>query len=155
MVSRGSRIQRPILLNGTHVGERSRTKRSFEFYGPQLGPFAIMVGLPLICYGLFFACHQGGCLALRPTLSLPSWPHEARVFSWEALAAYTGFIIFQVSNVLEMQCRRHRSFNLVNSYLNVVCAVIDALWYHWRSALSIWYYQEMCCKVPSFQLVPG
>ena len=75
------------------VQERPRT---FEFFGPRLGPSAIMLGLPAVCYGLFVACHQGGCLALRPRLQLPPLPLDLQLFSWEAIAAYLGYILFQV-----------------------------------------------------------
>lgn len=70
--------------------------RAFEFYVQRLGPVVVMLGAPAMCYALYFGCHAGGCLALRPRLQLPPLPKDLQLFSWEAVGVYLGYLLFQV-----------------------------------------------------------
>lgn len=70
--------------------------RHFDFFGPRLGPLGIIVGLPIVCYGLVAACNAGGCLALRPAPQLPGWPIGTPLFTWEACGVWLGWLAFQV-----------------------------------------------------------
>ncbi len=73
----------------------AKAERHFEFFGPRLGPLAIMIGLPVVCYSLVWTCNANGCLALRPSLHLPGWPAGTRWFTWEATWVYLGWLAFQ------------------------------------------------------------
>jgi delta14-sterol reductase len=65
-------------------------KPHFEFLGPH-GPLGIILALPLVCYGLVFACNSQGCLHLVPHFSLPGFPEGQAFFSLEALAVFLGW----------------------------------------------------------------
>ena len=68
----------------------------FEFFGPYLGPVGIILGLPMVCYALVYACNTGGCLQLSP-LSVPGWPAGQRFFSWEACGVFAAWMTFQLA----------------------------------------------------------
>lgn len=65
-------------------------QHDFEFFGPH-GPALLLFALPAVVLGLVFACNGDGCLSLYPTLSVPGFPAGARLFSWEALAAFSAW----------------------------------------------------------------
>lgn len=126
--------------------------RSFEFFGPRLGPVAIMTILPLVTYGLFFACHGGGCLTLHPEFKLPSLPKSLRVFSWEAMAAYTGYIMFQcllhlmipgqIMKGTKLQGGQHLTYKLTGFRNLVVTMVVAATLWIWRPSALIWVHDQ-------------
>lgn len=66
----------------------------FEFMGPLLGPFGIMAGLPLVCYGLVYVCNCDGCLGLSG-LSIPGFPTHSQLISTQAFFAIIGWMAFQ------------------------------------------------------------
>jgi hypothetical protein len=63
-------------------------KHEFEFMGPWLGPCAVVMGLPAVCYGLYYSCNQQGCMQLWPEFSVPGFPPGIR------LATAGGFGVF-------------------------------------------------------------
>ena len=67
----------------------------YEFWGPYLGPVGIIVGLPAVCFGLFAACNQTGCVRLPGDLSWPAWPPSAQLLSTDACLAVAGWIVAQ------------------------------------------------------------
>jgi Delta14-sterol reductase len=67
----------------------------FEFFGPYIGPIALLVGLPALCYALVYACNPQGCLRLAP-FSVPGFPPGQSFFSWEATAIFILWIVLQV-----------------------------------------------------------
>lgn len=81
---------------------RSAAKRDaphhheFDFFGPYLGPVGIIIGLPLVCYALVYACNADGCLRLSP-LWVPGFPAGMCLFSWEACAVFLGWVAAQVA----------------------------------------------------------
>lgn len=62
--------------------------------GPMLGPIGIMTALPMVCYGLIYACNSRGCLEIS-SLSLPGFPAHSQLISIEALLAILGWVAFQ------------------------------------------------------------
>ncbi len=71
----------------------------FEFGGPYLGPLAITVGLPAVCYILTYICNARGCFTLRDPLSIPGFPPGTVVFSWQAVGVVIGWSLFMASSV--------------------------------------------------------
>lgn len=67
-------------------------KHDFEFFGPY-GPGAIMVFLPLVCYGLVYGCTRTSCLSVFPDLKLPT-PQVSlnNLFSLEATLVFLGWM---------------------------------------------------------------
>lgn len=151
MVSAESPHQR-VISNGSQMRNNRCKKSSFEFYGPRLGPFAIMAGLPIVCYGLFFACHEGGCLTLWPTLSLPALPKNTRLFSWEAVAAYSGYVLFQcIVHLLlpgqllqgaKLPGGKHLTYKLTGVRNLVATAAATLAVWAWRPSALIWVHDE-------------
>lgn len=65
----------------------------YEFMGPYLGPIGMMIGLPIVCYGLMAACNEGGCVsASDPFGTWPGLPAGARVWSPRAFAVVFGWM---------------------------------------------------------------
>ena len=69
----------------------------FEFGGPYLGPLAITVGLPAVCYGLIYICNSEACFTFRDPLSIPGFPPGTTVFSWQAVGVVVGWTLFMAS----------------------------------------------------------
>ena len=65
----------------------------YEFFGPYVGPIAIVLGLPAICIGLVAACNQSGCTDW--SLNPPRLPDDWRLFDHRASVAVLGWILFQ------------------------------------------------------------
>ena len=78
------------------MGSKERDEPHFEFFGPYIGPLGIMVGLPLVCYFLFYACNSDGCLQFAP-FSIPGVHPTQKIFSWQACAVYLGWIGIQAT----------------------------------------------------------
>ena len=70
----------------------------FEFGGLYLGPLAIIVGLPAVCYGLTYICNAIACFTFRDPLSIPGFPPGTRVFSWQAVGLVVGWTLFMASS---------------------------------------------------------
>ena len=68
--------------------------QEYEFMGPFLGPIGIMAALPLVCYGLVYACNAQGCLDIR-NMSIPGFPAQSQLISREAFLAIFGWMAFQ------------------------------------------------------------
>ncbi|KAA6429999.1 MAG: sterol reductase [Trebouxia sp. A1-2] len=68
--------------------------QEYEFMGPTLGPIGIMAALPLVCYGLVYACNAQGCLDIRH-MSIPGFPAQSPLISREAFFAIFGWMAFQ------------------------------------------------------------
>ena len=64
--------------------------------GPWIGPLGIMVGLPVVAYGLVYTCNTAGCSILKGPASWPGFPPGTQLFSWRALGVYVGWILAQV-----------------------------------------------------------
>ena len=82
----------------------------FEFMGPYFGPAVIPIALPVLVWSSAFYCNGArGWPAFPsaiPTLevaaaaavaALPTWADVQGSFSWEALAIYTGWWLFQAA----------------------------------------------------------
>lgn len=87
--------------------------QEYEFMGPVLGPVAVMVGLPAVCYGLVYACNAEGCLSFR-SLSVPGFPSRTQLISAEAFAAILGWLAFQIVLHLLMPGKHIRGTLLAN-----------------------------------------
>lgn len=66
---------------------------TYEFFGPVIGPIGIMLGLPTVCYALFFLCHGETCLTMPTVMKSMS---DTVLFSWTAVAVFTCWILFQI-----------------------------------------------------------
>mmetsp|Transcript_11157 Transcript_11157/g.15190 ORF Transcript_11157/g.15190 Transcript_11157/m.15190 type:complete len:425 (+) Transcript_11157:302-1576(+) len=67
----------------------------YEFEGPYLGPIGVIIGLPVVCYGLVFVCNASGCLEAGPSLldSIPGFLPGTVLLSWEGLAVAAGWMV--------------------------------------------------------------
>ena len=70
----------------------------FEFGGPSLGPLAITVGLPAICYLLIYICNVTACFTFRDPLGIPGFPPGTAVFSWQAVYVVIGWTLSMASS---------------------------------------------------------
>ncbi|KAL0051038.1 hypothetical protein WJX82_000999 [Trebouxia sp. C0006] len=68
--------------------------QEYEFMGPVLGPIGIMAALPLVCYGLVYACNAQGRLDIR-NMFIPGFPPQSQLISREAFLAIFGWMAFQ------------------------------------------------------------
>eukprot|EP00208_Stichococcus_sp_RCC1054_P001079 CAMPEP_0206145244 /NCGR_PEP_ID=MMETSP1473-20131121/26782_1 /ASSEMBLY_ACC=CAM_ASM_001109 /TAXON_ID=1461547 /ORGANISM="Stichococcus sp, Strain RCC1054" /LENGTH=429 /DNA_ID=CAMNT_0053541383 /DNA_START=201 /DNA_END=1487 /DNA_ORIENTATION=+ len=129
-----------------------QSQQTFEFCGPYAGPLVIVVCLPLICYALALGCHEGGCLTLRPRLYVPPLPADLRLFTWEAMAAYIGYILVQVTLHLLLEGQWQEGTELapgkqltykLTSFRNlaVTMAACAALWV-WQPAALVWVHDQ-------------
>lgn len=75
---------------GKSLGSGSGHAHEFEFFGPHV-PGVLLVALPLVLYGLIYACNETGCLSLTPVLSVPGFPDGSSVFSPMALFVYLAW----------------------------------------------------------------
>ena len=64
--------------------------------GPWIGPLGIMIGLPVVAYGLVYTCNAAGCSLLKGPASWPGFPPGTQLFTWQALGVYMGWILAQV-----------------------------------------------------------
>ena len=64
--------------------------QEFEFFGPH-GPLGIILGLPVVCYALVYACNAQGCMHVVPEFSVPGFAPGQAFFSTQALAAYLAW----------------------------------------------------------------
>lgn len=73
----------------------------YEFFGPTVGPLGIMIGLPVVCYGLVYGCNRHSCLTWTWTDStgtdFPSWPSGEKLFTWEAMGVFMMWMGFQIA----------------------------------------------------------
>ena len=69
----------------------------YEFMGPP-GAFAIVIGLPAVCYGLVLFCNADACVALDALPSaVPSAPASMPYFTWEACGVFLGWMAYCVA----------------------------------------------------------
>ena len=66
----------------------------YEFFGPVVGPLGIMLGLPAVCYGLFFLCNGDTCLTdgsftFKDVVGTP-------IFTWDAFLVFLCWLLFQI-----------------------------------------------------------
>lgn len=85
----------------------------YEFFGPYLGPIGIVIGLPLLCYALVYACNADGCMHLSP-FSIPGFPADQRFFTWEATGIFLGWMALQVALHLILPGRKLQGVQLPN-----------------------------------------
>ena len=88
------------------------TAPEFEFMGPTAGPLGMVLGLPAVCYGLFYACNAGGCLGLSQPGRLLGFPPAQRLFTWQALAVYLAWFACQAALHLLLPGRRAQGTKL-------------------------------------------
>lgn len=86
-------------------GDAKARAHEFEFLGPYLGPAGIILGLPVVCFALVYACNAGGCLELTPALSLPGFPAGQRFWSTDALLVVLGWVAVQLALHLLLPAR--------------------------------------------------
>ena len=56
-------------------GSSGAAPTHYEFGGPHLGPAALVLGLPAVCYALLAACNDSGCVAgVRGLVDVRTWP---------------------------------------------------------------------------------
>lgn len=75
----------------------SPRKIEYEFMGPWVGPSAIVIGLPVVCYGLYYSCNQQGCFTMWPELRVPGFPPGTQIIS---LAGFGVFFLWLAAQVL-------------------------------------------------------
>ena len=63
-----------------------------QFFGPY-GPAVLVLVLPLVLYGLIFACNKKGCLELWPQLQVPGFPEGAQLFNVESCIAFAAWFM--------------------------------------------------------------
>ena len=73
------------------------TTTHYEFMGPP-GALGIVIGLPLVCYGLVFFCNEDSCLSLDalPT-KFPDPPSNMPLFSVDACFVFLGWFAYCVA----------------------------------------------------------
>ncbi|KAL6780647.1 ERG4 [Auxenochlorella protothecoides x Auxenochlorella symbiontica] len=77
------------------ITQQGRHAQEFDFFGPYLGPIGITLGLPVVCYLLYFSCGPEYCFSLKHP-ALPGLTSSTPIFSWRALGVYLGWLSFQV-----------------------------------------------------------
>ena len=72
----------------------------YEFFGPYLGPIALIIGLPALCYALVYICNSDGCISITDGPAgwkkLPGFPDGVKLFSWEACGVFLAWLLFQI-----------------------------------------------------------
>lgn len=71
------------------------TKFEYEFCGPLIGPMALIIGLPAICFTLFYACNAHGCASWTAISSLPGFG-STPLITWSGIVVYLGWFAFVV-----------------------------------------------------------
>ena len=91
--------------------QRAHKDVHYEFFGPYLGPIGIILGLPLVCYGLVYACNADGCMHLSP-FSIPGFPADQKFFTWEATGVFLGWMALQTALHLILPGRKVQGVQL-------------------------------------------
>ena len=91
--------------------QRAHKDVHYEFLGPYLGPIGIILGLPLVCYGLVYACNADGCMHLSP-FSIPGFPADQKFFTWEATGVFLGWMALQTALHLILPGRKVQGVQL-------------------------------------------
>lgn len=75
----------------------AKEKIHYEFGGP-IGTFFVIIGLPIVIYGLFFLCNDHICLTDPTAFDWSAWlnslPSFQNLFTWEATVIYLGWMVF-------------------------------------------------------------
>ena len=96
----------PLTAHSTWVAPARTAARhvEYEFLGPRLGPAALILGLPAVCYALIAACNgPHGCVGgpgdiLRRARAGGPWPGLPRpLFTWPAFWAVPSWFAFQAA----------------------------------------------------------
>ena len=86
---------------------RQKSKQvQYEFGGP-VGSAFVMVSLPLVVYGLYFACNADYCLSDGASLAnalthISASLRTTTLWSWEAAAAVAGWFALQAMLYLQL-----------------------------------------------------
>lgn len=67
----------------------------YEFFGPLIGPIALIIGLPLICYALIYACNAHGCVSWTSLANIPGFG-GAPLITLQGILVYLGWFTFVV-----------------------------------------------------------
>eukprot|EP01024_Parvocaulis_polyphysoides_P051525 TRINITY_DN5077_c0_g2_i3.p2 TRINITY_DN5077_c0_g2~~TRINITY_DN5077_c0_g2_i3.p2 ORF type:complete len:376 (-),score=23.95 TRINITY_DN5077_c0_g2_i3:444-1571(-) len=73
----------------------NKENHEFEFFGPTVGPIGIIVGLPIVCYGLIFLCNANGCLNLQDMI-IPQIPNNFEFFNLNAVGVVIGWFVYLI-----------------------------------------------------------
>lgn len=82
-----------------HEKTKDKKKTEYEFGGP-IGAAATMAALPLVVYGLFFACNADACVRGPSTAAAALDQARSSIasttfWSWEAAAVVLGWFVLQ------------------------------------------------------------
>lgn len=74
--------------------ERNPRTTEFEFMGPYLGSYGILLGLPLLVWAASYYCNQNGWPVIPS--ALPMWDDIKGTWSNEVFLVYIAWFLFQV-----------------------------------------------------------
>lgn len=77
---------------------QEKHQHEYEFFGPNLGPLGIVLGLPAVMYGLYGSCGSHGCVSLAP-FHIPNFKLSHTVVSLEGFLVYLGWILAVVGSI--------------------------------------------------------
>mmetsp|Transcript_14301 Transcript_14301/g.28992 ORF Transcript_14301/g.28992 Transcript_14301/m.28992 type:complete len:456 (-) Transcript_14301:156-1523(-) len=103
---RGAGSPKPMRPAPEMPAKPKEKKFEYEFGGP-LGAAFVMLSLPLVVYGLFFACNAKFCIrdgetAAAALQQVRSSIAAATFWSWEAAAAVLGWFVLQALLFLQL-----------------------------------------------------
>ena len=75
------------------ASDAAKSHFDYEFSGPLIGPIALIIGLPTICYLLFYACNAHGCASWTAISYLPGFG-DTPLITWSGLLVYIGWFVF-------------------------------------------------------------
>ena len=89
-----------------HMPRQKSEQVQYEFGGP-VGSAFVMVSLPLVVYGLYFACNADYCLSDGASLAnalthISASLRTTTLWSWEAAAAVAGWFALQAMLYLQL-----------------------------------------------------
>lgn len=83
--------------------------------GPYLGPIGMMIGLPIVCYGLVAACNEGGCVSVSdPFGTWPGLPEGTRLWSPVAFFVVFGWMLGHVGLHVAAEAPTHKGVVLAD-----------------------------------------
>jgi len=128
-------------------------KRAYDFSGPIVGPLAIVVGLPLVCYMLVYGSNELGSLTLSGGLKAPGLPPGTLLATWEAAGYYLAFLGAQILLHLVLPGKRGQGVTLKDKSqltykftgmynLAVTLAVVYYFGFYRKSLHLAWIYEN-------------
>lgn len=75
---------------------KKHQEHHFEFFGPHV-PGLLLLILPAVLYALVYGCNASGCLQIYPTLSIPGFAPGTLLWSNQAMAVFTGWMLLVLS----------------------------------------------------------